>query len=119
MWEIDPLIDLDPTASAPAQRGAGEITETVDREAGSLIESGKENRGSKVREVMFDMMNLRLELDCVGLGKGFGCRGSAANVLNLLPHQARVRQMGQDKAEPAPVVDPGAAIDRDVVDVSY
>ncbi len=115
--EVDPLIDLDPAATAPPQRGAGKIAKAIDREAGGFLETGEEDGGGEMRQVMLDVMDLRGKLDAIRFFQGFAGGGGAAHVLHLLPHEARIGQMGEDEGEPAPVVRAGFAVERDVVDL--
>src|SRR5205823_70559 len=79
---------------------------------------GNEERGSEMGEMMFDMMNLRLQLHLVA---GFDClldRRRAADVFDLLPHQFRMWPVGEHESEPPPVMHTGLAIDRDMIDIA-
>src|ERR1700730_16222454 len=116
--KINAIVDLDFVAVAESERGAGKVAEAVDGKTGRLVESGNKKRGGKMCEVMFDVMDLRFELEAVRLLERFFNRGGAANVFDLLAHQLRMRLMGEDKTEPSPIVHARVAIHRDVIDLA-
>ena len=118
MRKINPLLDLDPPAAPPPQRGAGEVAKTIDGEAGRFVEPGEEHGRGEMGQMVLDVMHLGRDLDAVGLLQRFAHGGSAAQVLNLLPHQAWIGQMSQDEPEPPPVVRTRFAVDRNMVDLA-
>ena len=71
MGKINPLVDLDPSPAPPPQRGAGEIAEAVNRKAGGFLKPGDQDSGCEVCEMVFDVMDLRFELNPVSLLERF------------------------------------------------
>src|ERR1043166_9344683 len=118
MRKINAIVDLECLAVAEAKGGAGEISKTVNRQAGRFFKSGNEKRRCEMSEVMFDMMNGRFQFHAVLLLEGGLNGGGASDVLDFLQRQLRMRPMVQDKSHPPPVVHPGLAFDRDMIDIA-
>ena len=118
MRKINALVDCDVVARAEAHGGAGKIAEAIDRDAGGLGKTGDEKGRGQVCQVMFHLVQLGLELRLVLVLESVFNRNRAANVFDLLQHQARRGPVGRHETEPAPVVDAGVAIDADVFDLA-
>ena len=52
MRKINAIVDLNLTPLPDSERGAGEIAEAIDRNAGGFVEPGYEIGRSEMREVM-------------------------------------------------------------------
>ena len=118
MRKINAIVDLNLTPLPDSERGAGEIAEAIDRNAGGFVEPGYEIGRSEMREVMLDMMHFGFDLNPVIRLERFLDRSGAANVFDFLRDQFRMRPMGQNESEPAQIVHARFAIDRDVIDLA-
>ena len=77
-----------------SHRRAGEIAEAVDGNTRGFVEPRNQEGRSKVREMMFDVMDLCFERNAIGFFKSFVGGRRAPDVTDLLDHQARVGPMG-------------------------
>ena len=118
MRKIYAILDLDLAAGTEPKRGAGKIAKAIDRKTGGFIESGNQKGRGQMREVMFDMVDLRFDLVPVFLFEYFLDGGCAANVFDLLPHQFGMHPVGEHKSEPTPVVHTRFAVDCNMIDIA-
>src|SRR6266705_6505472 len=110
MGKINAIVDLQGRAASKTKGRAGEIAKAVDGKAGCFLKAGNEKGRCQMGQMMFDMMHLCLEFSLILRFERFLDRRGAANVFDLLPHQSRMRPMGENKKESPPVVHTGLAI---------
>jgi hypothetical protein len=70
-----------------------------------------------VRQVMFNVMNLRLQFDLILAFEGLLHGRGASDIFDLLPHRFGVRPVGEHKPDPPPVVNSRFAVNGDVLHV--
>lgn len=115
--KVDAVIDFDVVAAAHPPSGAGEVAKAIDREADRFGERRNKERGGKMSEVVFDLMNLRANrLAGNGLLESGFNRGNLAAVAELVEDEGWRRAMAKDETEPSKIVDVRIAIDGDMID---
>lgn len=119
MREKNALVDLDAVSLAHSKRGAGKIAEAINRDAGGLFETRNQIGRREMREVVLDVVGLRLNLDPVKLLERFLDRCGAPDVLDFLPHQLRMWPTRENESEAPQIVYARLAIDRDVIDLLH
>src|SRR5260370_31349764 len=94
MREVNTFVNFHGVAAANSHRCAGEIAEAVDGNTRGFVETRNQEGRSEMREMMFDVMDLRFERNSVRFFKSLVGGRRAPEVTDLLDHQARVGSMG-------------------------
>ena len=126
MRKINAIVDLDLAPLPESKRGAGEVAEPINRNAGGFVKSRNQKRRGQMREMMLDVMHFRfdplpesgLKFAAVVRIERLLHRRGAPNVFNFLRDQLRMRPVSENKSEPAQIVYTRFAIDRDVIDIA-
>src|ERR1041384_5316532 len=120
MRKKNPAIDLNFLTAPHSPGGAGKVAESINREANRLVEGRDKKCGGEMSQMMFDMMNGGFD-GAAGksLVEGGLDAGGFANIFHAIQDQTDVGPVRDDKGEASPIVDPGLAIDGDVVEICH
>src|SRR5436305_4765571 len=82
--KINALVDVEFVASSKSERSAAKISKTIDGETGGFIKSGNKKCGSKMSQMMLDVMNLRADRELIMFFKCLLERRGAAHAFDSL-----------------------------------